>query len=114
MAGALTASVGIIAGSTPPLSVSISPKPVDSILNQTTVPTTATASGGVAPYSYSWTLISGTIGNINSPTSSVTTFTGDWGAIGSARCTVTDAVGQTAFDTVLVRITEFNPGFPFG
>lgn len=114
MAGALAASVGIIAAATPPLSVTISPKPVDSLLNQTTEPATATVSGGVAPYSYLWERVSGDPMTVNASTSATTTFTGDWGAIGSARCTVTDAVGQTAFDTVLVRITEFNPGFPFG
>lgn len=114
MSGIMTAVAGVIAGSVPPLTVSISPKPSDSVLNQTTFPTTATASGGIAPYSYSWTRVSGSAMTINSPSSATTTFTGDWGAIASCQCTVTDSVGQTASDTVLVRITEFNPGFPVG
>lgn len=71
----------------------------------TTSSCTATPTGGLAPFTYSWTTLSqsGLTGfTINSPSSASTTFTatvtaGD-GHTGFAnvRCTVTDALGTTA------------------
>lgn len=78
----------------------------------TTPSATTTISGGVAPYSHSWTFTSGDTGfTANSSTSSITNFTtvlSNFGELQSAvwKCTVTDALGQTAFDTLVVRALE--------
>lgn len=80
-------------------SASVPPPPAGA----TTVPATVTASGGIPPYTYSWTWQSGNSSGtivINSPTSPTTTFstsnvpTGTAKA-GVARCTVTDSLGFT-------------------
>lgn len=66
----------------------------------TTSSTTVTPSGGTAPYTYSWALLSGDSMTINSPTAATTSFTkgglgpGDWYS-GTFRCTVTDSTGGT-------------------
>lgn len=71
--------------------------------------TTSTASlvkgGGFSPYTYAWTHISGDTATINSPSSASTTFTAivtlaEGELQGVFRCTVTDALGATASDTV--------------
>lgn len=59
---------------------------------------TATPSGGVLPYAYSWALLSG-VGVADSPNSASTTFTGSVSEgeslTGTFRVTVTDAFAQT-------------------
>lgn len=60
---------------------------------------TVTPTGGVAPFTYAWTKLSGS-GSINSPTTATTTFNanvpdGD-SLIGNYRCTATDAIGSFA------------------
>lgn len=83
----------------------------------TTGAVTATGSGGTAPYTYAWTLLSHsaiTPPTADSPTSAVTTFTQTGIAPSTAedaswQCTVTDDNGNTAnsdpVDTTFVDIT---------
>ena len=59
-----------------------------------------TVSGGVAPYSYSWTKLSGDSITANSATAATTTFSATGLFSGEARdatfrCTVTDSTGGT-------------------
>lgn len=76
----------------------------------TTEPATATPSGGLAPYTYSWSRISGTYGTPNNPASATTTFYARIppGTIQTAtfRCTVTDSLGSTATADVSATFEE--------
>jgi hypothetical protein len=78
---------------------------------QTTGFSTVTPSGGSGTYIYAWAWSSGGTGiTINSPSSNRTSFTASGMALGAslsgvARCTVTDAYGQTATTTVSVAIS---------
>ncbi len=78
----------------------------------TTASTTVTATGGTAPYTYSWTRISGSSSiSANSASSATTTFTGSSLASGTTydavfRCTVTDNVAATKTVDVSVSITR--------
>lgn len=75
-----------------------------------TNPTTVTASGGKAPYSYAWGAVDGW--QITSPTSATTTFSAVIGAGGDKSdiftCTVSDARGDSA--TISAVATVFNYG----
>ena len=63
----------------------------------TTGTTTATPTGGVAPFSYSWAFVAGGDGvSIDSPDSDTTAATGNGYAVGSLQCTVTDAASFVA------------------
>jgi hypothetical protein len=66
----------------------------------TTSPVTVVAAGGTAPYTYAWTLVTGSA-TINSPTSSTTTFskllTAGEIISGTAKCTVTDSLSVVSF-----------------
>lgn len=112
-----------IAGSassvTAALSVSINPTSASgganvSGSNPQTVNTTnfsvATATGGTAPYTYAWTIVSGFAMTVNSPTSNSTKFSaGPFNLDGqfrtaTARCTVTDNVGATAYADIAVSL----------
>lgn len=68
----------------------------------TTQSTTVTPSGGVAPFTYSWALISSADGTpaADNPSFATTTFTQSLGVgqtnIATFRCTVTDSLGATA------------------
>lgn len=69
--------------------------------SETTGTTTASATGGVPPYSFSWGMQSGAGISVNSPASATTSFTGtgiapDTTLSGVAQCTVKDSVGQSA------------------
>jgi len=74
-----------------------------------TPPATATPTGGTAPYSYLWQIISGSAG-IATPNNASTTFSAYLPAYGSseavARVTCTDARGLTA--TASVQLSFFN------
>lgn len=64
-------------------------------INITTNAATATPTGGIGPYTYLWTKVSGDAISINSATSATTTFTGSGMASPEERdaifiCTVTD------------------------
>jgi hypothetical protein len=68
--------------------------------SQTTASTTVTPSGGVSPYTYAWTLLSGSALTVNSPTAATTTFSKTGMISGDSfdatyRCTVTDSTGGT-------------------
>lgn len=79
--------------------------------------TTVTPTGGVAPYTYAWTLLSYTSGIVpvcSSPTTATTPFyqtgmaPGDF-FIGVFRCTVTDFVSATATTDVTANFYSFGP-----
>lgn len=69
---------------------------------------TATPSGGVAPYSYLWSQVSGGTFTIDSPTSASTNFRRAGNpptpspSSGTYRVTVTDSIGGTAFKDITV------------
>jgi len=92
-------------GFTPALSLSASPSTAigsatygfgPAVTNSVTV----TPTGGLAPYTYSWARVSGTIGSAGSPTAATTVFGGDpnpdYVASSTFRCTCTDSLGNTA------------------
>jgi len=74
---------------------------------------TTTVSGGLEPYTFLWTFVSGDSFSINTPTASNTTFSktnttsGSPSFNGIYKCVVTDDNGQTAEDTVSVTL-NFN------
>lgn len=81
-----------------------------SAVDITTAPTTATPTGGVAPYTYAWSSASGW--TVNSPTSATTSFTATGVIAGSMEqadftCTVTDAA-TIAAQTNAVTATAQN------
>ena len=68
--------------------------------SQTTASVTVTPSGGVSPYTYAWTLLSGDTLTVNSPSAATTTFSKTGMISGDSfdatyRCTVTDSTGGT-------------------
>lgn len=72
---------------------------------------TATPSGGLAPYTYSWTRISGSGINANTPSSATTSFqaTGlseDETRTATFRCTCTDSLGTSDAEDCAVSITR--------
>lgn len=75
----------------------------------TTTTVTVTASGGLAPYAYSWANISGSGVLANSPTAAATKFHESLGADDSdsatMRCTVTDSGGSHTTVDVDVTLT---------
>ena len=75
--------------------------------NLTSGSCTCTATGGTAPYSYSWAYVSGENATINSPVSAVTTWTHngtDEAVNGFFKCTVTDDNSDTA-ETPTVKVS---------
>lgn len=99
----------LIYSTTAALSVAVNNNPVSGVTSGTGTAvsnsTTATPTGGTAPYTYAWTLISHnhptTPPTIGSPAAAATTFTQSGIGSGASyaatfRCTVTDANGNTA------------------
>lgn len=94
----------------PVLSVSVAPTSLFGseaypVVTTTSV-ATATPSGGVAPYTYSWTAVSSTTGTAYplNPTNASTYFRDSlpyspFECDAVFKCTVTDAVGQTAISS---------------
>jgi len=77
---------------------------------------TATPSGGLGPYSYSWTKVSGTtmtLSGANTATAGFTSPTLSPGQIVEAvyRCTCTDSSGQTATADIGVTFQFLDPFF---
>lgn len=111
----------------PALSLDISPTGLFGLANSSgavTVTTsgsaTATPTGGTGPYTYAWTNISDThaSGTVSATASTSATSSFRMTNVGAfetydavVRCTVTDAIGQTAYDDL--NITFINDG-PFG
>lgn len=100
-----------------PLSLSISPSPVDGTGPGTEPATitsdlaTASPSGGLGPYSYSWAYVSGDTVTITSPSSAATTFSREmvWPkqiATATVRCTCTDSSGQSATADLTVFLSN--------
>ena len=69
----------------------------------------ATPTGGLGPYTYSWTILSGGA-SITSPTMASTTFrqtvAGDSVATSTARVTCTDVLGTTATADITITLTN--------
>ena len=103
-----------------PLSVKVSPTEVfaargsDQTITMTTGFTTATPSGGLGPYTYSWARTQGTVGVPNAPSMATTTFTGavEPGDIQQSTflVTVTDSAGQTATADVVATFANSGGG----
>jgi hypothetical protein len=94
---------------TPALSLSVTPSSIYAVSNSSPVISeyaTATPTGGLAPYTYSWVRTSGA-GSISSPSSSVTSFSDSLApdnlSSGTFTCTVTDNLGATASGVVEVE-----------
>lgn len=97
-------SIGsVLIGESPPVVITGSTQNLSTIRSgagtiQSITMTTST-SGGVAPYTYAWTTVSGSTVTINTPTASSTSFTVTLSMNESkntiVRCTVTDAFGTT-------------------
>jgi hypothetical protein len=96
-------------------SVSLSPSllfKIGTTSSLATAAVTATPTGGVAPYAYSWSRVSGDVLTIGSPFSASTVFSfsstaAEWSKSGVYRCTVTDSTGATATRDITVGIERF-------
>lgn len=96
----------------PPLSVSAPdaygpPGPGNTPVNNTSYAVTATPVGGLAPYTYAWTILSGGA-TILTPNSATTQFRQILPAssirYSTARVTVTDAAGTVATDDIAITL----------
>lgn len=105
-----------IEGFVSPLSVTASPDAVNGTRFGagvvTTSSTTATPSGGRAPYTYAWAYVSGDSGfSATAPTAATTAFQITVGPsddrVSNWRVTVTDALGATATDDVALGASSF-------
>lgn len=76
----------------------------------TSYPTTATPSGGYPPYTYAWSVVTGSVA-IGSPTQATTTFNAMVEPVSTiaadVRVVCTDALGTQASTTVRVTLTNF-------
>lgn len=104
---------------TAPLTVAISPASFDKIGSTSTLSTsthTATPTGGLAPYTYAWTVVSfdgSPSPTISAPTSAATVFTQTNLALeqivtATFRVTVTDSLGTTAQSNVTGTFNRTN------
>ena len=105
-----------VASFVPPMSVAISPT---STSGQTaspsagmveTSPVVCAPTGGQAPFTYQWSLVSGAVVNITTPTNASTTFSYPMfnsTRSGTARCQVTDSLGTIAQADVSFTLTHF-------
>lgn len=94
-----------------PFSASISPSGVTGSgkVNISTEIATCTPSGGVAPYTYLWSFVSGDAVTVLTPTANTTRFRSNSSAISVYSCTVTDSTPGTplvAVANVGVSITS--------
>ena len=75
----------------------------------TSSPSQATPSGGLSPYSYLWSITSGTVTS-NTPTSASNTFAATVNfnstKTATARVTCTDALGATAFADITITLNN--------
>lgn len=102
-----------------PMSLSISPNPASSSGYTSTqaVNVTASPTGGLSPFTYSWALVAGSGVTALSPTSAVTDLqaTGlvaDSERFATFRCTATDSLGTVATADVDVDFYRAPPGGP--
>jgi hypothetical protein len=114
----------IVSFAAPYTALVVSPSPVSASAQSDTITTesvSATPTGGLAPFTYNWTLVSSsglTVVTILFPNSSSTPFTatlspGGEGASGSATftCTATDSLGSSKSASVNVGFFhDFPPG----
>jgi hypothetical protein len=105
-----------IPGFAPAMTASISPSEAVGYIFGTGTATsnnvTCSPSGGTAPYSYSWVMVSGGAAPTN-PTSATTAFSQSLAyetATGEASCTITDANGTTANASVFYTLTSVDIG----
>lgn len=107
----------------PPMSISLSPSYI-SVTTQGTATreTTVSVSGGLAPFSFAWTKVGGSGGNVSVSGGQTASFTGYGGfdngcepapgSHGVFRVTVTDATSQVATAEITVRFNPARPTYP--
>lgn len=113
---AISIASEVVATASPKDLVTRSTAPIISVSTMTSSSTTVSVSGGVPPYSYSWAFVAGGTGIwINSPSLATTTFTAtsSYGSsrTGTARSTVTDSTGATAYADVTLKFIFASPIF---
>ena len=98
------------------LSLAVTPDPAGDAdyTNVQSAALLATPTGGLAPYTYSWSKVSGTTMNLSAPTSASTFISSPPMEIGQGvqavyRCTCTDNAGQVASDDVTVTFVFLEP-----
>lgn len=86
----------------------------DQPITVTSEGTTASPTGGRAPFTYAWTQISGPSATITAPTMATTQFRATVNPFDtvslSFRCTITDAVGQSASTEVTALLNNLGGG----
>jgi hypothetical protein len=109
MTGALVAASSAAASGLKPLTVTCDPSAVDGVWEAefsvgVTGPCTAVPDGGLAPYAFVWSKVSGDTFSIIGATSQVASFgfSGPSHFSATYRVVTTDALGNTAQDTVSV------------
>ncbi len=112
---ALAVGLGGLPTAPPTLSLPDSTSKGGTTATITTNSITAIVDGGLAPFQFAWTKVSGGTISINTPAQQSTAFHADnLNAAGETRtatfkCTVTDAESRTAFDTIVVTIQRYAP-----